>query len=278
MTDLAPTAPGGGLAVPEGVVEGLEDIESTDLVMPRISIDHKEAKFTDNLSGQSFDKLTVVLLGLVKGRILWDESVNDGDKPLCKSFNFNEGNPDVDRFPWATSKFDQAAQVADDDGKIVLPCVNCNLKEWGTAPQGKAPWCAEQHTYPLLMTLGDSGALGPALFTVQRTGIKPSKAYITNFQRAKTPLYTVFTELTLRPEKRGTVDYAVPSFARTVGTEQDQWPLYAQQYRSMRDFITRPPQRDDDGPAGTPSGAVPVTSTAATASAAAVGEDEEVPF
>src|SRR6478736_1298857 len=72
---------------------GLEDIGAGDVIIPRLSIDHKTAEFKDNLSGWRSNTLTVVLLGMVKQRILWHDPVEDGDKPLCKSPDYLHGFP-----------------------------------------------------------------------------------------------------------------------------------------------------------------------------------------
>lgn len=270
--------PGTELARPEDMeYTGLEDFDTTkDAVMPRLSIVHKEAVFKDNLSGEKFNTIKVVLLGLVKQRILWDTEVDDDAKPMCKSVNFTEGNPDPKTFPWQASGFDPASYPAPEgDGQIALPCTACALKEWGTNPQGgKTPWCAEQHTFPLLMDInGDGSVWTPALFTVQKTGIKPSKTYLTSFARTKTPTYTVVTQLSLTAQKRGQTDYAVPSFAKVGNTEQSDWPMYAQQYRSIREFITVPRQMDKSDTTAPTTAAAPAPAAAAspaTSSAASV--------
>lgn len=282
-TGLATAAPAGALAIPEDET-GLEDFDfATDAVMPRLSIEHKTQVFKDSLTGETFSSLEVILLGLVKQRILWDDEVNEGDKPLCKSFNFQEGRPDEARFPWATSGFGKDAVETDAAG-LILPCAACPLKEWGSAPNGKTPWCSEQHTYPLLMKVGQEGEDGwaPALLTVQRTGIKPSKAYLTAFARTKTPLYTVTTKLGLTPQKKGSVEYAVPTFAKGDPTDQEEWGFYAQQMRSIRSFITTAPTKEDEAPpaASAPAaGASPAsTPTPPSAAAAPAGDDDDLPF
>lgn len=262
---VVPSTGAGGLAIPEEDY-GLEDFDpTTDAIMPRLQIDHKEALFVDNLSGQKFKELDVILLGLVKQRIMWADEVEDGEGPLCKSFNYNEGHPDKD-FPWEKSGFDPAKYPDD----AALPCANCALKEWGSALNGKTPWCSEQHTFPLLMQL--AGGWAPALFTTQRTGIKPSKTYLTSFSRTKTPLYTVITKLSLQAFKRGTVDYAVPVFVQKEATESSEWTFYAQQYRSIRSFITTRPSRDDD------DGTAPAPVAAAAPAAAAPADPDDLPF
>lgn len=289
--------PSSALAVPDDGMTGLEDLDTTDLVMPRIEINHGSATFKDKLTGQEYPTMRVILLGLVKQRILWDDEVNEGDKPLCKSYNHKVGVPDPGRFPWAASNFNQADVPVEEDGSLHLPCSGCALKEWGSNPRNTTPWCTEQHTFPLLMQVGDGHA--PALLTVQRTGIKPSKSYLTSFVHAGLPTYTCFTEISLTPMKKGSVSYAVPTFVKSDETEQEDWPLYAQQYRQIREFIsTPPPARDEEAEAAvevrspsTAAAAAPDPAPAAAAApaettpaaapaqpAAAPGDDDELPF
>lgn len=252
--------------VPAGEFDGmtgLEDFGTEDMVMPRLGIVHDEGKLEDNLTGQKFDSLVVVMLGLIKQRILWDTEVNDGDMPLCKSYDFKEGIPS-DKFPWDASGFDK------DQAGETLPCGSCALKDWGSHPQRETPWCSEQHTFPLLLNIGepdDPNFGAPAIFTIQRSGLKPSKSYLTGFSRSKTPLFTVQTKISLNMQKRGSVTYSVPKFEQVGPTEQVDWEEYAQHYLSIRDFVTTPPEpKEEDG--------APVQSDNSHGD----DEDDDVPF
>ena len=104
------TTSGGSVVPYDDSNVGLEDVGVGDVVIPRLRIVHDEAMFEDNLSKAKFSTMKVVLLGLVKQRIFWDDNVEDDDKPLCKSPDFEHGFPNVDpgqrkTFPWAKSNF-----------------------------------------------------------------------------------------------------------------------------------------------------------------------------
>lgn len=225
-----------------GAPEGLEDMDSSDLVMPRLKIDHSTGVFEDNLSGTQYDKIEVILLGLIKQRILWSpEPSGDNDKPLCKSFDFHRGIPG-DGFPVKASGFD-----ANEAESGELPCADCKLKDWGSHPNRDTPWCSEQYTFALLLPMSDDDPTGaPALLSVQRSAIKPSKQYLTAFARSKNPLYTVHTEISLDQRRRGSVDYAVPKFIRRGATDESLWPEFAHQYRMIRDFVSTPSGSGDE--------------------------------
>lgn len=243
-TDVATTEPGGEVAIPDEPVEGLEDFDTkTDAAMPMLRIKHDSGQFVDGLSGETINKpgeaIEVILLGLIKQRVLWAAEVSDDAMPLCKSYNFLEGVPDEDTFPRKASGFSAEAV---ESGR--LPCEDCKLKDWGSHPQRDTPWCSEQHTFALLYKVGDGWA--PALLTVQRSAIKPSRQYLTAFARSKTPLYTVVTSITLDQRRRGTVDFSVPKFVRGAETDQDDWPDYAMTYRGIREFVQTPRSRDDE--------------------------------
>lgn len=241
------------VATTADVTDGLEDFDSSDAVMPRLKIIGKNAVFEDNLTGEEFPEITVILLGLVKQRILWAAEVGDGDGPMCRSLEFKTGLPFVKEFPWKDSGFDAPAVGTEN---VTLPCAACALKEWGTNPRNSTPWCSEQHTYPLLMLSND--AWMPAVLTLQRSGIKPSKAYTSSFQRSKTPLYTTVTKISLQAQKQGSVDYAVPKFAKLNATDESEWPVYSKQYRDIRSFLQQPRSTDDSGEA---SSATPTART-----------------
>lgn len=265
-------ATGTDVAVIDDLDTGLEDFDAaTDSVMPRLRIVGKDAQFEDNLTSERFDQIDVILLGLVKQRILWAPEVDDGEGPLCKSLDFKIGLPYVKEFPWKESGFKKPKDYDHEtDPQPELPCASCALKEWGTNPTSSTPWCSEQHTYPLLLKSGDLWL--PAILTLQRSGIKPSKAYVSGFARTRTPLYTTITRISLQAQKRGSVDYAVPILAKVEPTAESSWPEYAHAYRQIRTYLQTP--RQDE----------PEATTAPTAAATSGGEtpsyadDDEPPF
>ena len=250
---------------------GLEDIGVSDIIIPRLQIVHQEGLFKDNLSGATFNQMDVILLGLVKQRIMWAEDPEDKDKPLCKSPDFIHGFPNLDdklardkRFPWNVSNFEpeQAKPIEispnvdhsfpqgySSNGLPVLNCSVCKFNKWGTNPaNGKStpPPCTEQHTYALQYSPDDGENWITALLTLQRTGIKPSKQYISSFAQTKTPMFTVRTTLGLSLQKKGTVDYSVPTFRRGDPTDRNTWMECGNQLRSIRDFIRSAPRRTDE--------------------------------
>lgn len=247
---------------------GLEDFDSTDMVLPMLRLNHQDGCFVDNLSGETFEEKDVILLGLIKQRILWPPELGE-DKvgPLCRSLNFVEGLPDRNRFPWKAAGFREAD--FEDDGKN-LPCEACALKEWGSHPQRETPWCSEQFTFALLMDTGNG--FSPALLTLQRSGIKGARAYMTAFKRSNTPLFTTVTHLRLQHNRRGTVKYSVVQFAKGAATNSDEWQEYAGTYRRIRDFVQTPREEVS-------SDEEPTTSTAPSKStAASIENDDEIDF
>lgn len=243
---------------------GLGDLDASDFVIPRLGIQHKTSLLKDNLSGEEFPRLEVVLLGLVKQRIMWHPTVDEGDKPMCKSPNFDvgfptmEGNPKGKNFPFKQSNFNPEHGQVDPvltlggqqvkvmtNGHPVLPCGSCRFKDWETHPNGKNPWCSEQHTLPIMYRPDESTPWVLAIMTLQKSGITPSKKYLTSFARSKTAPYTVITELTLQGVSRGDTDYSVPVFKKIGNTERSDWAEYAESYRSVREFVRRAPRPKD---------------------------------
>lgn len=306
---------------------GLEDVSASDIAIPRLQIIHDEGLFKDNLSGTTFGELEVIILGLVKQRIMWASDIDDGDKPLCKSTEFSFGFPNMrddiaadKRFPWAESNFEPAqAQPIElaagqspahpngwsSNGLPVLPCAACKFKEWTKGSNGKnvPPPCTEQHTYPVLYK-NENEVWTPALLTFQRTGIKPSKTYISSFAQTGQPMFTVVTTIGLTQQSRGMVKYSVPWFKRGSTSDRNAWAEYATQYRTIRDFVRSAPRRQDeeDAPAAsnnentapeapvnvtattqptpppTPSPAPTPPSPQPTPPPAAVADDDDLPF
>lgn len=243
-TDKTDTA----IAVPntfDGLDSGLDDFGTEDMVLPRITIDHDEIHYVDNLTNETFPKLNVVMLGLVKARVLWAEEMKDGEGPLCKSNDHKNGHP-TDKFPWAASGFPKdRALAAIEEGKVEgLPCASCKLQEWGSHPSRDVPWCNEQFVLPVMMATGEGDDVSynaPAILTFQRSGIKASKAYISAFARSKQPLFTTVTELGLSAQKKGSRTYGTPTFRKLEGTDQENWVEYSTTFRQIRDYLQTPP-------------------------------------
>jgi hypothetical protein len=294
MTIQTPESNGGQVAIPDEFNNiGLEDVGATDVVIPRLSIVHKEAEFKNNLSGEQFPVLNAIVLGLVKQRIMWPDDVEDGDKPMCKSPDFTNGFPNLDtentkadkRFPIDKSNFSLADFPAERglNGLVTLPCQSCIFSQWDKG-DWKQPPCSEQHTYPLLYTLDSDEAIRageasytPALFTTQRTGIKPSRTYISGFAQAGTPMFTVHTQITLDLNKRGTVEYSVPKFRRGGQTDRSMWGEYGQQMLQIRDFIRTPPRNHEEDESAVTMSSNENTAPAAAAPAAAPAEATPAP-
>ena len=207
--------------------DGLEDFDTDDMVMPRISIVHSDGVFEDQLTGEKFEEMDVVLLGLVKQRIMWSDDVDDGEGPLCKSLDAKVGNPGKE-FPWAGSGF---AKTADKDS---LPCDQCSFAKW---QNNNPPSCSEQYTLPLMMNVEDEGYIAPAIVTFQRSGVKPVKKYLTSFKRSQQPLFTAQTKLSLDVRKKGSVTFSVPQFEKTGPTEADYYGMFAENYKQIREYL-----------------------------------------
>ena len=281
---------------------GLEDVGAADIQMPRIQIDHEKAVFKDSTTGQEMDTLECVILGLVKQRIMWDSTVDDGDKPQCKSSDYSLGFPQMrtdiparKQFPWAKSNFNKEDFEPNDDGQIVLPCTTCSLNKWGK--DSEKPLCSEQYTFPIYYRAPD-GAMRPGMLSFQRSGLKAARTYTGTFATAKQPMFTVWTMISLRPESRGKVVYAVPLFSRGGSSDASEWPGYADQYRGAREYLHQPPRpatkEADEAEAEkkasrpTPASAtdatkisdddVWATAEAASAPVASTAADDDLPF
>jgi hypothetical protein len=270
---------------------GLEDINITDIRIPRLTIEHSDGVFKDSLTEARYEKLTVIVLALVKQRVMWDEDIEDGDKPQCKSPNNVYGFPNVrqdipakKQFPWGVSNFEPAhAQPVDvppatsaefkdgwtSNGLPVLNCGACKFAKW----EGKnPPPCNEQFTYPLFYQPdpdGDPETWTPGIITFSKSGITPAKNFNGWFAQTHQPFFTVYSEITLDQKSRGAVKYSVPKFSRGGATDRAMWGEYAQQALGIRDFLRAAPRGQDDDadttPPAAPAPAAPPVPAAAPA-------------
>lgn len=277
MTDEQTDQKGSELAVrseTSNFVEGLEDVSASDLTMPMIKIIHDEAMWEDSLSGQRFDEIDVVLLGLIKQRVLWPSEVSeDAEAPLCRSYNFTVGIPG-DKFSVSEKRDPNSPMIAsgftaDEVESGELACGSCNLKEWGSHPSRDVPWCVEQYVFAVMLGEPDEDLGSPAILTLQRSSMKPAKSYITSFVRTRQPLFVARTNLKLDARSRGSVRYSVPKFVKGVPTDPDFHGQYAEMYRQVKEFVATPPVVDEPTPV--------VVSTKATVKPKAAPVQSEVP-
>lgn len=186
---------------------GLENVGSEDISLAAIKIDHKEGVFVDSLTGQTYAEIDGVLLGMLKQRVLWDPDPEAKTGPLCKSSDSLVGEP-REAFPWVEFKKQGGNEAL---GAAEINCGTCAFAKWGSHPKNKTPWCSMQYTFPLVIGL-EPGVAG--LVTFQRSGVKPTQAYMSGFVRDKIPLFAYRTKLSLNVQKAGTVDFATPVFKR----------------------------------------------------------------
>lgn len=251
------TQPGTGVALPADYETGLEDFDASSAALPRIQIVHEHGVFVDKQTNEEFPLMYGVFLGLVAQRVFWAKELENDSKPLCKSNDGETGYPNVtgpahSLFPWPKAGLNPQNVPKDEHGRPILKCEGCPFAEWGPRTAGKAtpPPCSERYTMPVLFSTKEGGALDHAgLISVQRSGISSFKNYIGAFKRAHLPLFAAMTKVTLDTNKRGNVTYSTPKVARMADTDQAQWQDWAEQYRSVREMLRRPPAppKDDDG-------------------------------
>lgn len=236
----------------------LDDLDDAELAVPRVKPDRHTGKFKDPNSGQSWDSLRGVVLGLVRGRVLWSVEVEDDAMPMCKSLDFETGLPS-ETFPWDA----HGGEVSE-----TLNCASCPLKEWGSHPTRDVPWCNEQMTLPVLLT--DNGGYQPVIVTFARSQLKPTKGFLGSFKRSRTPAFSVEAEISLTQLKRGDNPYVVPEYKRLGATDEGDWGYFAETFRGIRGFLQAKPQAVE---------AIEATSSAAeVVDNVAPVADDEIPF
>ncbi len=284
-TEVVPAAQPGTLAPPMQPGEipeefrdlGLEEFGPGDYVMPRINIVQKEALFQDNLTKEKFESLECIVLGLHKGRILWEPEIGQPGQrvsPLCKSVDHDHGYANPKTFPWDATGFDKEDYDAE---QPVLECANCPLKDWGSHPNGKTPWCTEQYTLIILRVMEDD-SLSPCTLSLQRSGLSSVKAFLSSFKNRRIPPMVQYTTLTLEAQSRGQTDYATPVFTGGEATDAQMYSYFANEFRGIREQISQPPTLgDDDDVQQAPSGqAAPAPSQGNPAAPAQPPEAEPI--
>lgn len=202
--------------------------------------------FVNETAGIAVPSLDVIVLGAVKGRVLWPPEMSDGGNsiPYCKSLDGLVGLPDMGEpdseppragyFPWKAVPPEFKALLTPEN---TVPCGECPLKEWGSHPTQDKPWCAEQSTW--VVKFGDGEADDGALLTFQRSSLKPAQNYIMGFRSPKPglPMFVVRTKITLTQQTRGTVVFAIPTFKRGEATVEANHNEWASQYIQVRNYL-----------------------------------------
>lgn len=256
------------LAIPEDddlLGFGLEDFGTEDMTMPRLQIVGAEGVYKDSLSGETFEKVEVIVLGLIKSRVLWPPEMGDTPSaPLCRSNDAKIGRTGKD-FP-----HDKLGLTVAPEQGTPIECAKCPLQVWGSHPTRETPWCAEQYSFAIMMKDSDTGVWFPATVTFQGSGVKPVKNYLSSFKRSQKPMFVHTTIMTLEQRKRGTVKYSVPIFKPGTSTPADQIELYKLTYRRIRSFLQQEDAYADDTAAG--------EEVVVVGGAAVLSDDDEVPF
>jgi hypothetical protein len=235
---------------------GLEDVDESDFTTPRLNINHDKGVFVNSQTEEEWQELYVVVLGRIRQRIMWRQKYEDDKniKPQCRSNDNKLGFPNFDQtsdrrdlFPWDQSNFNSAPlEVNPEYNEYTLPCDDCAFKEWGE--NGDKPLCNAQWAIPLYYVV-EGGAYLPAVFTVRSTGLVAFKSYFSAFAMKRESPMLVHTHMSLREAKQGRNTYFIPQFKRNAATDGSYWQSWADSYKGMRNFITRPPIRvnEDNG-------------------------------
>jgi hypothetical protein len=208
----------------------------------RLRVNHQSGTFALPDDDGQRSVLTVVILGLVHQRVMFSE---DRRGIPCKSPNGTIGIPGTS-FPWDKSSFEPYQYPPSTQGYRELPCNLCRFKEFDTDLKGgKAPACSEQYTLPLFYLSGTGWKVG--IFSVQKTAIKPTRDYLTKFQRNREPAYTKFTTISLSRVGKDGKYWSTPAYQEAGIVDRALYIRLSHFYRSMREAITSPPVIDSTG-------------------------------
>lgn len=257
----------------EGLDDGLEDFDG-GLQLPRLQLKHADRVFLDTATNEEYPTLVGIPLGMVRQRTMWPAEVGDEKgRPQCKSSDGIDGYPNMNdqgtdfEFPWEDFPISAEQASKDEFDRPVLKCTGCPFAEWTRNKKGKPvpPACKERYTFPFLYTTerradGSLNPKGPfdsaGVFSLQGSGIRPARQYMSRFKASRLPLYAAVVEITLRGESRGSVEYSVPEFKKLDNTSQSDWQMYSEQLQGVKEYLKAPPRPEtsDDAPRSNPAG------------------------
>lgn len=150
--------------VPEPFDDGMGDITSEDLIIPRLKVGQKQSpgdvsgKLFIDVTGDTVDEMQLVLLKMNKSRVLFPEDFSRDSEPLCKSQDFI--TPEIS---------DGLPPMADE-------CSKCSYAKWtiGDSGKQKPPGCQETWNFLVL----DFDSYMPCWFSLKSTALKPARKII----------------------------------------------------------------------------------------------------
>lgn len=245
--------PGGALPWENDTDDSLAEITPEDIPTPRLRVIPDEAVFENIDTGERYDELTCIILGLARSRVYWPKEMSDEPVPFCRSQDAKIGYPTVDddvpvkkQFPWKRSNFDRAQlPIVEGTDQPIIHCKDCIFSQWDDENDQPAP-CSEVLNLPVFYQ-DHHGVMNPAILTFKRSGFRPTMRYLGAIKSAKQSAFMYYTTIRLSPERRGDVDYAVPKFIKGEMTDRGEdnvnWLYYHETWRQIRDFMRRPRSR-----------------------------------
>ena len=192
------------LATASNSVAGLENIDSSDIVMPKVKLLQatslesnkglgRPGEFLNTTTGEVADMSDLILLCMQHSRIRFKQPFNRGEAPLCRSLD----------------------GIKSTDGVL---CKTCQYADWDNIAEGKTkPDCNLGYTW-LAMPYSETGEYTiPFRIIIAGAGISEMKKFITNVNCTASPLglpmwvfrYSATSE---QVEKDGNIFY-VPKFS-----------------------------------------------------------------
>ena len=201
-------------------VEGLEDFDPSDLIIPRLklvqpsSAEGTPGALLSNLSGEEYDSLRFVPLSIRKGRVLWEEG---NDMPICRSSDAlrpDEGIESPQNSVCAERRKGRTVDV-------------CSMGKWGDGP----PPCKLNYT---ILGLDIDHDEQPFMITLSGTSIKPTKKLISTFTLRRKSIYSMSVVLSTQKGRSKHGSFYVVSFS---GYQDCNPPdLYRERYIELKDF------------------------------------------
>lgn len=180
--------------------------EHFGLTLPRLRSDFgRNGKgWVDDLTGEAKDHLSIVILAYPPTRQFWLKSIDDGEPgpPDCRSVDMVVPLPDVP---------DRQAPA----------CASCPHSQWRTDEEGERvkPRCQES-----VNVIAFDTEVGQFVWLrFAGTGLKPFGKYISALaSRQNLPSFAVITEVTLKEESKGSLQWLVPQFSIGDALTPDQ--------------------------------------------------------
>lgn len=202
------------VAAPDHFDDGLGELDSSDLIIPRLIVAQANSPVPEDakgllyceVTGDAHEEMRLAVIKLTKSRILFPEKYSKGNEPLCRSYDFKSPADDIE----GTKPMCDTCELLPGDKKKH----KCEYANWGSG--STPPRCNE--VWNLLVV--DLESYLPMWFSLKSTALKPVRKIISAAKMRsaakRIPVWGFAFDVIVETRQGDSGDSYVPAFSNLV--------------------------------------------------------------